>query len=285
MDITLHPATDASIRRIIEQCPQGLLITGPMGAGKTTVAQYIASSVLGTSLEKLPNHPYFKHVTVPEGKNSIPIESVRDVIHFLMLKATGSARVVILEDAHRLTPQAQNALLKTIEEPPAGTMLILTAPGDRGILPTIRSRVQQLAIQPPDEGLLASYFAGQGYAKEQIDRALLMSNNLPGLASALLEAKDDHPLTNAAKLARSILQKSTFERLLLTDDIGKQKKLFQDTLFMLGRMAEIAILKNGSNQATTKRWQHILSTVHDAEQQLLMSVQPKLVALNFMLSL
>src|SRR5262249_51840015 len=143
-ELVLSQATQRAVDSFVEKPSHAVLITAPAGAGKRSLALELAARLL--QVEKLDNQPYFKHVTLTNMK-SISVEAVRDVIKFLSLKTTGKSainRMVIIENAQLMTPQAQNALLKTIEEPPAGTVLILTAPGELGILPTIRSRVQIL---------------------------------------------------------------------------------------------------------------------------------------------
>lgn len=67
--------------------------------------------------------------------------------HFSLKPYSAKGRVVILEDASALTPEAQNALLKTLEEPPTEAILILGAPSDSKLLPTILSRCQVIRVQ------------------------------------------------------------------------------------------------------------------------------------------
>src|SRR5258708_28655527 len=131
----LHDRTRGELDNFVTRPSHALLIVAPTGSGKTMLALHLASQLLETDVDKLANHPYFKQLSAPPGK-SISIDSVRDTIRFLMLKAasTGTtSRVVVIENATAMTVQAQNALLKTIEEPPAGTVLILTAASQLGL--------------------------------------------------------------------------------------------------------------------------------------------------------
>lgn len=86
------------------------------------------------------------------GKDSLGIEEIRQLEHRLNLKPYRSSyKATIVEDAQRLTVPAQNALLKTLEEPPKNTLLILTAPQPGNLLPTIVSRCQIIELAPKTE--------------------------------------------------------------------------------------------------------------------------------------
>jgi len=286
-ELLLHPTTAQAVDNFVIRPSHALLLLAPAGAGKTMVAQSIAARLLNVPTDKLVSHPYVRMVESPNNK-TISIEDIRDVIHFLMLKTGAKAetnRIVIIEHAQLLSTQAQNALLKTIEEPPQGTVLILTAPSELDILPTIRSRVQKLVVQPPTTEQLTEYFHGQGFTGAAISKALLMSDGLPGLTQALLTDDASHPLVAATAQARDILQKTAFERVVLVDELAKQKQQWLDTLFILERMAETSLRKPGTATAALKRWHGILSASHMAREQTLASGQLKLVVLNFMLSL
>lgn len=287
MSILLHPDTEVLLEQFVTRPSHAILLIAPNGAGKRTLGRHLAAQLLQVDDERLDSHPYFKTLASADGK-AISIESVRDITHFLMLRTASSAdvaRVVLIENAGLMTTQAQNALLKTIEEPPAGTVLILTAPSEMDILPTIRSRVQSLTIRLPSADALQDYFLNAGHAAQNISKALMMSDGLPGLTQALLADDESHPLVAAAARARDILQKATFERLLMIDELVKQKQQLLDTLFIMQRIAEINLQKSGTNAATLRRWHTVLAASYDAYAQVLGSGQIKLVALQFMLSI
>ncbi len=83
-----------------------------------------------------------------EDKQSISIDQIRDLQHQLSLKPyAADHKIGILPEAQRMTVEAQNALLKTLEEPPAHSVLILTAPSTKQLLPTIVSRCQIVRLE------------------------------------------------------------------------------------------------------------------------------------------
>ena len=85
---------------------------------------------------------------VPEDKQSIGISDVKEAVRFIHLSPRQSAlAILIIEDAHLLTPEAAQALLKTLEEPPATVRIILEAPQEEMLIPTIISRCQHVRIK------------------------------------------------------------------------------------------------------------------------------------------
>ena len=290
--LVIHPTTQAALDAYALTPAHALLVTGAKGTGKGTILRLISSSLLGRdmlSVEVYTAHPYIRIIRSEDGK-AISIETIRELQHFLSLKIPGkdvagtTTRVIVIEDAHLLTAEAQNALLKTLEEPPAGTVLLLTAHSLDSVLPTIQSRVRQLVVQPPSDDQVTAYFQAQGFGAAAIDRALLISGGLPGMTQALLSEDEQHPLYVATTHARGILQSKTYERLLLVDGLAKQKELCTDILYVVGRMARMALTRT-ADKAGIDRWNRVMRATYDAERQLSKSVQAKLVLTNFMLAL
>ncbi len=112
------------------------------------------------------NHPDVLEIT-PGDKPTIAIEKVREVISRLSLRALEAPqKLVLIFGADLMTPQAQNAVLKTLEEPPGPTCFFLTALRARALLPTIRSRTQALRLAPRDRLLAWQSLAAGGLGLE-----------------------------------------------------------------------------------------------------------------------
>jgi len=283
--LLIHPQTAAALTAVAGQPPHALLISGPAGMGKTAVALQLMAELSGIAPDKLAQHQFVRLIE-PE-KQSIPIEAVRQLDHFFATKMPPDTwRFVLISDGHRLTREAQNALLKNLEEPPARTLITITSNSEQALLPTIRSRVQTLSLIQPATSELADYFAKRGYEPAAIKRAVLMSGGLPGLMQALLEQDSEHPLVAASDLARQIVQATTFERLCLVDTLAKQRELSLDVLAMLGQMAHVALTSGSDRPASAQAvWRRVMQGSYHAAEQLQRNAQAKLVLTDLMLQL
>src|SRR6184192_3270050 len=119
------------------------LITGPPGSGKELLAADLASLVNGTPVEDVFSAKARDiFVAQPESKSRrIVIEQIRDLEHALQMRASnGRRKVAIIVDADRLQPQAANAFLKTLEEPPKDSLLLLLSALPEALPETILSR-------------------------------------------------------------------------------------------------------------------------------------------------
>lgn len=153
--------------------PHALLFTGIEGVGKRTaaIAFAMACNCTGNGGEKLAASQEPRAAVEPCGKCAacrkivsgnhadvlrvapaglqIKIDQIRELCQCLAMKHhEARVRFALIVDAHRLNPSAGNALLKMLEEPPARTVLILTAPQKADLLPTIVSRCQHLSFKP-----------------------------------------------------------------------------------------------------------------------------------------
>jgi DNA polymerase-3 subunit delta' len=282
--LMLNPLTKQQVGAFIANPSHALMLVGPTGSGKHTLAVNLAETLLALPDGSFDDHPYTLLVAPEDGK-TIGIEAARQLEQFLTLKVPGTSthdRIIIIEDAHLLTTEAQNALLKTLEEPPEGTVLILTVSHEQTVLPTIRSRAQAIPVGRLERGSLEAHFAKQNFDKTSIDRAYAISGGLPGLMSALL-SDADHPLVAATEKARELLSRSAYERLAMVDELAKQKPLALDTTVILQQMARLS-LQTASGKAAQK-WHNVLAASYEAGEALLSNVQPKLVLTKLMLSL
>lgn len=282
MSLVLHPLTELRIGQVKASPPHALLITGPAGSGKYTVAVEIIREIL--NIGNPAEYAYGLIISSQDGK-AIGIEAVRELQHFLSLKVPLDKdlnRFIIFENAHLLTVEAQNALLKTLEEPPKATILILTVNNEQSLLPTIRSRAQILNVTAPSKDDIISFFQRERYSPKLISQAYAISGGLPGLMHAML-AHEDHPLMQATEIARKLLSQSSYERLLNVDELARNKEMSANIAFIIQQMAHIS-LQSATGPAAAK-WQRVLASSYKASEALAANGQPKLVLTNLMLSL
>ena len=142
------------------------LIHGLRGIGKSHFAWQVAAYLLGSSAESLRSgfHPDFYHLSAPEEGKRIPISAVREIISAFNFTSTQKNRVLIIDLADDLSVESANALLKLIEEPPAGSTLFLISESPQKLLSTIRSRLLPIALKPlsPSEEIQLLQSKGMG---------------------------------------------------------------------------------------------------------------------------
>lgn len=176
------------------------LFTGPPGAGRSVVAKAFAAALVCTDEKEIgcgrcqgcldtfaDKHTDVVHV-VPE-ELSIPIDTVRKIIDQAARLPTISAwRVIIIDDADRLTQEAADAFLKTVEEPPASTVIIMCAPSTdpQDFSQTLRSRCRHLYIPAPSRGEIVRMLIDEGASESDAALAAAASLRHVGRARRLV---------------------------------------------------------------------------------------------------
>lgn len=193
------------------QMPHSLLIYGPDGVGKKTLARLLCMLLMCQSTaEEKPcgqcdgcvktmhgSHSNVLYLNASSGA-SIKIDDMRTVLSALGQHALEEGnRVIVIEDAGRMTPQAQNALLKSLEEPEAGTFFILTAVSPKELLPTIRSRTNKLHIPLWDQASLIAVLEKSGFDQHKAAHLASVSAGSPGLA---FQAENDQDVQNVLNM-------------------------------------------------------------------------------------
>ncbi len=192
-----------------DNLPHALLFSGNKGVGKTALAEALTHSLLcqspsaegiacgqchGCGLLNANTHPDLLRLTPEEEGKAIPIDAVRSASRFLVLKSQyGNQQVVIINPAEAMNRFAANSLLKTLEEPTPDTLLILITSQPSLLLPTIRSRCQQVVFNRPEANSAKSWLNEQLSSREanstgQSDTLLALANGAPLAALALHEA-------------------------------------------------------------------------------------------------
>lgn len=201
------------------------LFTGPQGVGKGLTALWFASSLLCTEANKPcgqcrncirvanGNHPDVMQLDSVEGKASLGIEEIRSGIAAVQTcPCESDYRFWILGQAHRLTEEAQSALLKTLEEPPPYLVVILVSSMQKALLSTVvsRCRLYRFDSVPPDE--LGAFLLAQGYSESQARVAARVCQGSPGQALAWLDdAAASQLRQQTLDIAQSLVQANLWE--------------------------------------------------------------------------
>ena len=200
--------------------PAAVLLVGPAGIGKRALADAFAARLLcaapgagdacGTCAHctrvGAGTHPDLHLVARDPERRDIRIEQVRGLTRWLALQPLMAARKVgVLDDAHCLSEQAQNALLKTLEEPPGATVLVLVASSAALLLPTVRSRCQVVRLEPLPAAEVVRVLEASGVPAEQASQLAPLAEGSPGRALALAgegpqAGRDDHRAERGAAL-------------------------------------------------------------------------------------
>lgn len=226
-----HPVALAAIRAMIRgRAPHAVLLVGPDGVGKATLAHDLAAGLLCSApdqatrpcgvcracrLAMTSSHPDV-HRLGPDGPGrqiviggpGAKVRGIRDLIGDLsLLSVEGGARLAIIESAQRMNDDAQAALLKTLEEPPGGVIIVLCADTEEALLPTIRSRCARLHLGPVGVRDVETILAEHGVTDPPLAARLArIAGGRPGVALAWARRPD--ALRDRDELGRTLLDLS-----------------------------------------------------------------------------
>ncbi len=255
-----------------------LLIYGDKWTFKDQVAETIGSIVLNQT--KLANHPFFLEI---KASKSIALDQIRALQNFQSLKTPAMnqdiQRLIIIHHAEQMRIEAQNAILKNLEELSSDTLIILIANSLNPILKTIRSRTVNIAIIPCSKEQLREAMIQKYPNNTNIDQILKISAGLPKLAAKMLH--DNQYYQQELQIARRIISSSRFERLTLIDELIKNKNKVKDILFIIRQMANQGLRTN--NISTARKWLKILDFTILAEEDLGHNTQLKIFIMDYLL--
>ena len=160
-DVISQPEAVTELLREIEKdsdVHHAWLFTGPPGSGRSELAFAFAAALVcseggcgscnSCQMVEVGNHPDVQVLNTE--KVQISIDEVSEFIEkSLQMPAIANYRIMIVEDADRMSERTSNLLLKSLEEPPKGTIWMLCAPSEADLLPTIRSRVRRIMLKVP----------------------------------------------------------------------------------------------------------------------------------------
>jgi DNA polymerase-3 subunit delta' len=172
--------------------PHALFIYGNQGLGKKVFSNDLAKQVVcgspsqntdtfnkRSSLFHAGTHPDFKIVKVEDKASQIKIDQIRESIEWLSLtKHNSEYKVLLITAAEKMNRFAANSMLKILEEPPAGTLIILVSDRPAGVLSTLKSRCAHIMIKPPNFSDAVAWLSTQ-VDYEHIDELLHEAGGMP----------------------------------------------------------------------------------------------------------
>jgi DNA polymerase-3 subunit delta' len=268
----------------LDRVRHAYLFSGPNGIGKTTLAHLFAQALNCTELEggvpcgecrscrKISRgvHPDVQTYSLATQEatserkgtknTTLTIETVRELCAATALRPMeGKWRVILVEDAEAMQGIAQEALLKTLEEPPQFMVLILLADDSEVMLPTIRSRCQTIDLRPVSHAAIAEGLAGEGIKPDQADRIAALAAGRPGWARrAATDPKLVAARGDAIGRAISWIGTNGYQRLVTAVRLGdsftkKRAEIYADLDTLLGVWRDLLLLATSVPSYLTNR--------------------------------
>ncbi|MBQ4451468.1 MAG: DNA polymerase III subunit delta' [Clostridia bacterium] len=196
-------AREALITQIMRPVRAGrivhaMIFAGPAGTGRKTAAKYVAQTLccdakagrpcgVCASCRRFRDSNAPELITLAPDPKEIKIEAVRALLEEISLRPEGKMKCVIIEEADRMNPFAQNALLKTLEEPPEYAVFFLITQHPSVLLPTIRSRCTLVRFAPLEDEEVEEILINRGVSEERARSIAPMARGCAGKAIAISE--------------------------------------------------------------------------------------------------
>ena len=261
--------------------PHAILLEGDEGLGKFTLAKIIAKAAVcgkdaspcdnchNCHLADIGNHPDII-ITQPDGKH-IKVDTVRELIEKAYLKPSqAQKKVFIIKDAAAMKDAGQNALLKTLEEPPAGVIFILLAESAAALLPTVVSRCTVFTLSAPDTNSALEVMQRLGFEKEE---ALQRLDETAGNIGRAATKKGKKSKISPAEFIELIAKGDAYAALLLLKKLEKDRNgaltFFEQlhTYLLTARKAEA--LGRGFSGLSGEYMRYISKAAEEAEESTL----------------
>jgi DNA polymerase III delta prime subunit len=228
--------------------------------------------------------PYFA-VDVKEDKKSIGVDDVKEFKEYLSLKADidGSyTRFVVVHSAEFLTREAQNALLKIIEELPTRTILLLIVNDKSKILETINSRCFRIKILPVEFNKAEVYAKNQSVERDVFKRSYLMSE---GRSSVFLDLMmgNSNDTENIIDYVKKFISSDIYQRQIIVRDYTKNYD--NDSFIKSIQLVSKTSMRIAKKIEDKHKWKSILEKSIIAEERLNHNVSSKLVLLSLSVSI
>ncbi|SFE56254.1 DNA polymerase III subunit [Peptostreptococcus sp. D1] len=182
------------------------IFSGPEGIGKRMMANAFASRLFGVSVD---NSPDFELIQPEKSENSIKIDKIRGINSSINLNPISDYRIYLINDAEKMTLQAQNALLKTLEEPSSYGIIILVTKNEQALLETIRSRCLDIKFSPLSISEVHGYLISRKMEEEISKASSILSR---GSIKRALETSQNEEIIEIRNIVKNILSNAIDRR-------------------------------------------------------------------------
>lgn len=260
------------------------MFEGPSGVGKNTLARELSRILL--EMENLFNSPDYIEIK-PDG-NSIKIAQVRNMQSDILVKPYKSYKIYVFDEAQKMTVEAQNALLKTLEEPPKYAIIILITNNKESLLDTIKSRCEIIKFTPIPMAEIADYLIKTGVDKK---RASLLANFSRGSMQKAIELSESEDFyimrEEIQKYIETFLSGNLIDIMDIQNSIEKYKdqiinvldlmiNYFRDIIMvkenidssMIINLDKLVFVKNMSKKITYSQLSKIIDIIEETKNKL-----------------
>lgn len=227
------------------------IIVGEDGIGKSSIARETAIRIL----DKLENKQYadIMEFKLLKGKKSIGIDEIKNIIEETTKKPyEGNKKVIIVYNADKITETAQNAFLKTIEEPPKGVFIILLCEKLESLLDTIKSRCQTYKLNRLSEKEMIKFVNVKfsHLSEKELKAIIAFSDGIPGRAEKFINDSSLKEIRDITIDVLKTINESNLEKILTNESFFvKYKNEWQEVLtYMLAYIRDVFIYKETSNK-------------------------------------
>ena len=260
------------------------MFEGAEGIGKNTMAEEFTKILL--EMENLSNSPDYIQIN-PDG-NSIKIAQVRNIQSDILVKPYKSYKIYVFNDAQKMTVEAQNALLKTLEEPPKYAIIILITNNKESLLDTIKSRCEIIKFTPIPIKDITDYLVSKGIDSK---RAALLANFSRGSMKNAIELSESQEFYTMREEIQKYIEKflsgDLIEIIEIQSDIEVYKNkiiivldmminYFRDFMLikenvdssMIINLDKLVFLKNMSKKITYSQVSKIIDIIEETKMKL-----------------
>jgi len=273
VNILLHPNTAHQLENLVQNDAHAIGIVGPSGSGKCFTAEHLAKQI--TQNQRLYEGLQLL-VIKPNEKQLIAVEDIRSMLHFVNLKSgiSSAKRVIIIKDAQQMSNEAQNAMLKIVEESPKNTVFIITFDATANILQTILSRISIVKIRPLSSASIIDNFKNE-FKEKDIKKAILLGGGLIGMINNLLRDGTES-IQASIDSAKKVLSSNAYERMCLINDVSHNE---QNMLSALDKITT-AVLSSSNEKSNNTQLKRMIST-----KRLILTSKPSPTKTNTKLNL